>query len=613
MMQLFINFKSSTELPEWNEVVLPDDYSFTETEENPEITSLGTYTLDITASLLESKNAIAFQFINRENKSDVKQTAFARKIEYGRITSGTIEIQKNTDIDVTFQFLAGNSELNYIAQNDKKIWEYDWGTESAIDYARALLSINEIHYGAFNFICTPVILSDEIVNSYTISADTATPAMAINGINGKIVMQPWLLYYINKFPEMLGYTLVYNVLNDDPRAKIMYFLNSSGTLKYADALPDWTVTEFKQYIEEFFNVSFLVDAATKTISIHSLQSNLTNKKIISPVVLDSFERDYTEESKSIRLDFTRVSYDLNDSNYFKWNCLSDVVLKNYKIVDYANLDAIKTWLKTHSTDDVAPLNLIFHDVEKNDHYIHVTNIQPAAVLYTLPIIQDGDFDFVRRIQLIDKFSAVGSDTTKELSFKIIPAEMAKSYVNVNVNSGTAKACFQLPKYSNAYYIPQTKTLIESVEGTESSITRPSKLEVVLYTGRIKTYFETRTGYIFDIPTLYPFSHVDFVPEFSWTTDRDNLLKLKTWAETYFIPAVHTTLRLKNAGGIIADYLQATVIDTSKEYVKTLIDGPDVTANNIFIFNNMKYMPISFEREKSRTQKSVKCTFYRMLD
>lgn len=595
-----------------NEVVLSSDFSFNWTEENPEVTSDGEFSLDMTISLVPAQNVIAFGFLNRLNKASITKTVTAKLVIDGGIHSGTFVISTNNNISVVGQFLSGNSELKYIAKNENKIYDLDWGTETEIDYIRALDSINQPGYGKYNFICTPVILSNEVVNFYSISSDTDATPSAINGITGKIVMQPWLLYYINKLPELLGYTLTYNVLNTDKRSKIMYLLNSSGSLKYSDALPDWTITEFKDYIEQFFNVSFIVDPATKSISIHSLESNLSNKKTVTPVVLDSYEREFDKDSLSLRLDFTRVSYDLNDSNYFRWNCLSDVILKNYTIVDYANLDAIKTWLKTHSTDDAAPLNIIFYDVEKNNHYIHVTNIQPAAVLYTLPITQDGDFDFVRRIQLIDKFSVVGTDSTKDLSFKIIPAEMAKAYVSVNINSGTAKAWFQLPKYSNPYYIPETKTLISAVEGTESTISRLSKLEVALYTGRIKTYFETNVGYVFDIPTLYPFSHVDFMPEFSGSSDRDNLIKLQTWASTYFTPAADTTMRIKNKDGIIDDYHYKSIINTDMQYVFIMVDSPEVHANNIFMIHNQKYFPISIEREKKQTETTAKGTFYRMI-
>jgi len=593
-------------------IVLPNDFSFSWIEENPEVVNSGEFSLDITFSLKFPENLIAVDFINRMN-STKKFVPVDSLLELdGRNHSGTFIFNENDDLTVTGQFVAGNSELKYIAKNSKKIWELDWGTETAIDYARALASINAEQYGTFNFICTPVVLSNEIVNNYTISADTASPAMAINGINGKIVMQPWLLYYINKFPELLGYTLKYNVLNNYPRAKIMYFLNSSGTLKYSDALPDWTVSEFQQYVEEFFNVSFIVDAATRTVSIHSFESALADKKTISPKQVSEIKREFNQKSESYRLDFTSIRYNLNDTNFFKWNSLSSVVKANYEKMSFTNLDAIKTWVKTHAPGTGAPLNILLYDTEKYDYYIHVTDIQPATFLYTVPVTIIGDSDFLVRIQLMNKFESYDDDNTRELVLNIVPAEMYKAYTNVNVNSGTAKAYFQCPKYSNEYYIPKTKTLIEAVEGTESTIQRPDKLEIALFTGRIKTYFETNVGYVFDIPTLYPFSHIDKTPEFSGTSDHDNLLKLKTWAETHFMTAALITLKLKGSGGIVNDYHQQSVVDLTELYSVYLEDNPDITAANIFILESVKYFPVSLERSVSNITKPVLCKMYRMI-
>jgi len=134
MIQFFI---------ENQEVILPDDFSFTQIDENPLITNNGEFTLDITVSLRNGKNAKAAKFINRINKIDIDTSYNALMIDDGKYKHGTIIIQSHTNTDMTFQFVAGNSELNYLAKNDKKIWELDWGTESAIDYARALASLNQ--------------------------------------------------------------------------------------------------------------------------------------------------------------------------------------------------------------------------------------------------------------------------------------------------------------------------------------------------------------------------------------------------------------------------------------------------------------------------------------
>ena len=225
MIELFINN---------HEALLPKDISFTLIEENPEITNNGEFTLDITLSLLEPMNAIAFGFLNRLNKLSINKNADARMIIDGSVRQGQVVIASNTDIDITFQFIAGNSELNYIAKNEKKIWELNFGTEGIIDFAKAFQSINYTGYGLhhisfgydiqINYVCAPVKISGIIYNDFKLTTKFMDPQIPMTEID-RIIMQPYLLYYINMLPQLLGYSLKHNVLNDDNRANKMYLLN----------------------------------------------------------------------------------------------------------------------------------------------------------------------------------------------------------------------------------------------------------------------------------------------------------------------------------------------------------------------------------------------------
>lgn len=615
MIQFFINLNTVT--PEWNEVLLPDDYSFTITEENPEITTAGEYTLDITVSLLEAMNAKAFALMNRNNKTGIAEKGDARLIDNGKVTIGTIIMTNNTDVDVTFQYVAGNSELNYIAQNDLKIWMYDWGTETEIDYARALKSIGYPGYGEYfeghgpffknNFVCTPVLIGGVIYNDYTFNEGHLNIPSVINGVNN-ILMQPYLLYYINKLPSLLGYTLKNNVLNDDPRAKIMYYLNSVDSLNYADALPDMTVTEFKEAIEGFFNVEFLVDATDKTISIENLESNIANKKTVNAEkVLNPFIRDFTQDSQAVRLDFTQIKYDLPDSIYFKYQQLSDDVIAKCKICEFDDFTALSTFIKT-SGEIVNQLYIYRDKATQNDYCFGIPSINFYSVnMNTL----------TQYVNLINKFSPIGTDTSQVLELKVTPAEITVAnktvkWYSLNGAENDNEIAYQLPKCSNSYFKGSEQGFMLTVENGPVSITRGSRLEVALFTGQLKMLNVTWTM-VGEVNLLYPFSHVDFYPEFgAYGTSGARFSDFETWKNTYFMPAATVTMRLKGTGGVVADYHQQSVIDTSVEYSYTLVDGPDITANNILVINNLKYMPISLERIKTRLQNSVLAKCYKML-
>lgn len=607
------------------ECVIPNDFSFTMIEDNAEITKNGEFTLDLTLSLLEAKNAIAFKFLNRLNVSSINITTDATMIIDGKFKYGKIIIISNTDISVTFQFVSGNSELNYTVKNDaRKIWELDWGVETTIDYARALESLSEPGYYYEEiwgrpptiikryFVCTPVQVGEDIANDYTVRDATSDVPCIINGVND-IIMQPYLLYYINKLPELLGYKLTTNILNDDVRAKYMYLVNAVNSLKYSDALPDMSIAEFIEAIENFFNISFVVNGSDKTISIIRLESNIANKKIVEiKDILDSYERTITEESKDIRFDFTRITYDLPKSGLLLYQKLDDEIANRCEVIEIQNETDLKN--RTYYLNHYGNFKF-YRDLSKNYDYIlcgaplenvfyHITNISPF------------------NIYLVNKLKPYGTTDEKEISLKIVPAEIFQAIKNVKfVEEMGADAdsdlSYSLPKSSIASIVnPLNQNILEVIEN-ETNISRTKNVEVSLYMGKIQllNLFDDRYDEMNNVQ--YPFSYIDFYPEYGfqgWTTGAyaDNWDRWYTWINTVFLPKALTTMRLVGDNSVIADYRQEPIIDTSKEYSFTVFDSSDVSANNLFFIENQKYMPISFERKKSNKESTVLGKFYRML-
>jgi len=583
MIQLFVNER---------EVVLPSDFSFTLIEENPEITNNGEFTLDITLSLRNPQNAIVFGFLNRINLATITKTAPARMIIDGSPRSGTIIISTNTDIDVIFQFVAGNSELNYIAKNEKKIWELEgWGTETAIDFGKAFQSLNYPGYGKYentpvppfyfhtswmqNYVCTPVKLGNVIANDYNLD---------MNAISGDIVMQPYLLYYINRLPELLGYSLKSNILESDTRAKKMFLVNSVKSLNYADVLPDMTISEFIDAIECFFNVLFYVNAVDKSISIVRLQSNISNKKeVIINKVLDSFTRDFSQTPKNSRFDYTTVAYDFPDNDYFKYHNLNDDILNKCKLIEYHN-----PFFPSSINENKL---MIYRNIDTTYDYFSRNS---GGLTPKIPLTSEQSGTTI--MCLINKFTPYGDSRDKILTLKLCPSAMFVNYVTIPALSGTTNASYQMPLSSNDYFIPAEVGFIDLVEKGEKDVSRINIIEVSLYTGRIrlcKSY--DSIGQVTE--TNYPLSHNDIIME-------------PSYANGFF--QAPESLRLRGPLGIVTDYKIQNVIDTDKEYTFYMIDGPDIRANNIFIINNLKYMPITFERIKSEKQTTVKGTFYRMI-
>lgn len=771
MIQFFI---------ENQEVILPDDFSFTQIDENPLITNNGEFTLDITVSLRNGENAKAAKFINRINKIDIDTSYNALMIDDGKYKHGTIIIQSHTNTDMTFQFVAGNSELNYLAKNDKKIWELDWGTESAIDYARALASLNQtgwfetdsgaenllvgsavIAFGSgaalmndqsekyyrsvlmssnsykisggqytypvtsqqyinsvwiklwingprdikiyntlnpanssktftvssgtwmriythpffatgvgsitlemvngvvgdnidwdykkakieigthvtnwipakselFNFVCAPVLLGEEIVNDYTVVQGVDGVLSHITGITDKIIMQPYLMYYVRKLPELLGYTLDYNALINDSRAKKMYLINSVDSLSYADLLPDMTITEFIQAIENFFNVTFIIDKTTKKLSISTLSSSIANKvKIKLSNTLDNFTRNLSEDSKSVKLDFTRVSYDLSDNDYYQYQQLNDEILARCTVKEFNTFTELYVYIQMNY--GIVKVNefVIYRDLQyNNDYFIFDETSFPTKIsLYNQAV------PTLKKPKLVNKLASVGTSTTRELILKLIPSALLPKYKTVTYldthlqyGTYTQKCYYQLPSSSSNYYLVETQSkVIDAVENGLKTVPRIDKIEVAMYSGMVVTYVENRPP---KLPTTdarvpldlltYPFSHIDILPEFRGSAPaaannyNGDTPEFDSWVTNFYKFRIFESMRLKGNNGIVKSYQIENVLDTSKEYDFEIPDSPYITADNIFEYKNQNYIPISLERTKSRKKGLVKGTFYRML-
>lgn len=584
-------------------VILPKGLNFSLNEENPEITNNGEFTWDVEVSLLNAINVKIFKHIDRKNVVEIGATMDATLIIDNRSRNGKIIILKNSDVSVTFQFVSGNSEFNYNAKADsRKIWELDWGTETAIDYARALDSITNPSY-LKKFVCTPVMSGTTIINDYSLTPSEVP--CRINGISN-IVMQPYLLYYINKLPELLGFTLKSNILNDDNRAKRMFVVNSISSLNYSDALPDMTVSQFINEIEFFFNVTFFIDKKNKEISVQSLKSNFSTKsKINIDKVFDSYDRDLSQESKLTKFGFTKISYNVPDSLFFKYQFLSDEILSKCEIISFGTYSQMYNYLLVNNNEDQFKIYKV-----ENEEYIFGKNL--TLNIFTRQIGNPGE---AKHISLVNKLRPVGETTQNELVLKLCPAEIIVEKKEADLIEGQGgdihtNPQYQLPKSSLSKFDDYEQGITHAIENDLKQIPRTSNIEVSLFTGKIvmENYpLKGDTG----MELYYPFSHIDKYPEYGpvgYTTDPPyntwvppNYGDFEEWMFTYFIPATEeTNLRIdgvnSTSNGIFSDYHFQQILDTSKEYTFTVPEHRDVNANNIFCINNKDYMPISLDHK-----------------
>ena len=671
------------------ELILPKEYSFPFIEENPLITKNGEFSMDIVTSLLEANNARAFNNINRLNKSTIDLSGDCKMISDGIVKQGKFIVLSFTNNSVKWQFVSGNSELNFLFSSDKKIWSLDWGYEPEINIQTAKKSLYYPGYGPKsdpgipgimwnqNYVCCPVLIGDKIVNDYLIgtqanefnfvesfyNVSNEVPLSAGNyytlktaiaavpsGIrtlqfviefytdastlvryqynftyltqwesedcwfekSRKIIMMPYLLYYVNKLPELLGYELKENVLNNDDVAKHMYLLNASETYNYSDALPDISILEFIESVETFFNVTFVVNSKDKTIRIqnYSLFIN-SNQALKMNNAIDEFESELKEKLYSSKLNITKVNYDTSTEMFYQYHNLSEEVLSACEIKEFPNFNALENFARTLALSDHP---IIYRDIEKQHDYFYV-DINRAIGTTLSYNTESPNVSQFNRLYRINKFRSWGNDTSNQITLKIQPASIFinKKYYAYTYSSGNNRFIdieYQLAKSSNTYYKVENYGFVELVEDGIKEIPRLSKLEVALYSGNIQLYN------LYNEPQLitYPFSHVDNTPEYtvkgvSFGTTSAIFLN---WVNNVFNQHITTSLRLIGVDGIVNRYIYNHSVDTSRTYSFEFDDNNEVIPDRLFINNNLEYMPIRLERQISNKKRTrLIGYFYRM--
>lgn len=310
---------------------LPADVSFEMIRENPLFKRRGDYTYDIDIPLRDPHNRKIYQHIDRL-WANSRPTGRKIKLIYGGITicEGSELILKKEDDVVKIQILAGYSELNILtADENLRIRDMNFGTipELTPETPAALAKLNEVAnkiYPQTNYVF-PVLTKD----SETAAINYATyfyGSVRDNQMPLEMLPQPFLLYYVEKFVELLGYSLKFNYLRNQPKWCRLVVIHGYKTWEYAKMLPNWTASEFITYIEQFFNCIFVVDNMSKEVEIrefHDWYSGRTPVIVKGKEITDSFTREYDEENESFYNYYKNVSYSLPSTDYFKYASLNE--------------------------------------------------------------------------------------------------------------------------------------------------------------------------------------------------------------------------------------------------------------------------------------------------
>ena len=338
-------------------IVLPNDFNLKIIHENPIIKKNGEYTYDLTLSLLNPINAGIYKHIGRVNNNVKIEKRKAVLVSDNIVfLNGTEIILEHSDTDVKIQLVSGNSELNFFVGSDKKIRDLDLGTID-IDINKARQSLLG-DYRQFKYCCPAIYFgSDDTsieyrANSWNLFTNTEDAELRSENTHG-VIAQPYLMYYIEKIPEALGYKIDFNVLLENDLFCKIYIANPLASLKYCDLLPDWTVLEFIEEIEKFFNVIFLVNQRDKTVSIHHPYNYLMNADetcIQSRDILDSYSCSSEENDELYFTVNNNFRYDFPSDSYFKRMSIPKEVFEKAYIIHYKTQQELYEALKANPSN-----------------------------------------------------------------------------------------------------------------------------------------------------------------------------------------------------------------------------------------------------------------------
>ena len=366
MTQLFIDGQ---------EVVLPEDFSCKIMSENPLFTKSGDYTLNITISLENPINAHIYKYINRINSLSRFVNRAAILVSDNEVVIKGEEVILNiSDRNIEIQIVAGNSSLNYLIGNDRKLRDLNLGTADidknqivnnlSKDYPQVDFQLlpffdpeKEFFGNRYSWVWDSTLGKRRLIYAY----DGEFKATLISGSNERYKYenyrpQPYLCAIIKKIFQSIGYNLN-SVLESHPIYKFAYIVHAHDSLEFAKMLPDWTVIKFFEEIENIFDCTVIVDNNTMEARIvfnYQFYSSASENDI---TMLDNFDAEIEESEEKMQYE-KNISYNLPDSIYYSYQNLPASLIKNLHVIeseygtDRQNIEEIANFIKNRTPDAV---------------------------------------------------------------------------------------------------------------------------------------------------------------------------------------------------------------------------------------------------------------------
>lgn len=616
------------------QVVLPEDFSITYIETNRAINKSIDYTYDFDISLKHWKNAEIFGYLFRKNKIDFpKNMPATLRIDYKEI-NGIVIVLSNTERGAKCQFVSKSSA--YDSLMDSKVYELDWGEAKPRYEGDSNFEQPYYKKGVKERIFPHVACDEGDVDNVEKSKLTEGKCLLNGGMSGLsklFCMQPYLMYYVDKIADIFGYKLQSNVLDNNEFAKRIYIANTVFSYKYADKLPDWTLSEFITEIEKFFNVSVLIDNNNKTVDIVSVDALFDNANLesnmvdIDDIVLDSYVREFgaAEEKADNKFEAQEIEFEKQDSDlFYKHHMLSDEFLSECEVKEFDNINKLLFYIHSSGLYNTAVENIpkiIYRDNSTGHEYFAWKEDyidENPEINFNMANLSNGRYFLFKGYCLIviNKLGRTGKKNSSVLSLKIIPAPIRALLGTFEVHD--IYQVYHIPAPLNRYKLNTVKPFVATLYGEGKTKPTGKVLEVALYGGwgdNCRIYRRDLEAASVQFGASGHLSYIDLHSEFGYnvagltrkTTEPSMTSNFESWYQNTYYP--------KTRGyALTPTYIKQNFYKRSlaneKVYTFTIRNDRRLNCRQTFRYDGGYYIPISLEW-KTGTE-LVKGKFYKII-
>lgn len=413
---------------------------------NPFFTNDGDYTLDLDIDLGDPVNAQIYHHgyrFDRVRRSS-RRTAILMD-ETTVLMQGTEVVLDIHDNKAKIQIVAGVSALNY-AIGDRRLRELDlWqmydNSEGVFFPVCAYNDSEHANYGMMDSARTVPDESDRTTVVKWVIANSFRGTWDPSGIIplNMNVLQPYMWAVIERVIEALGFAMGDNVVKTDTRYSRMVMVHAVRSNFIAETLPDWTVKQFFEEVQKFFNVIFVTDAATNQVSlVHAWDFFGEGMVEIPHGDIINVKKDFDQSSDLTMIDYTAVHYAFTDKTPNKYAAIPKNLMnlatsipavavsggRAYDTNYYAGIWKAITGDESFLSKTSIPSSVT--DVYENRR-VYTMTINGEERQFVLWTVED---DYCA-LKMVNTFSAKESDRNDvtDVELKIVPVRMASSPLN----------------------------------------------------------------------------------------------------------------------------------------------------------------------------------------